>query len=86
MLKVTEFILSLPFVVIATIASFIMWNFLSTGEWKMRKRRFDPALVYQEQVTSLEWQLKEERLAHKAYVDELKQRHRKELQQQRRKL
>jgi len=83
MSQVFWWFVSLPFLVIAATASFIMWNFMSTGEWKMKKRRFDPAIIYQEQVASLYRQIREERQAHQAQMDELEQRRRRELQQQR---
>ena len=81
MSQVFWWFVSLPFLVIAATASFIMWNFMSTGEWRMRKPGFNPVILYQEQVASLYRQIREEQRAHQAQMDELEQRHRKELQQ-----
>lgn len=70
-----------PFIIVATIASFFMWNFMSTGEWRTRKPGYNPVILYQDQVASLSRQIREERQAHQAQMDELRRQLEKERRQ-----
>jgi len=86
MLAVLSFLLSLPFMAVGKLASFIVWDILSTGEWRKRRPGVNPAIILQGQVDYLHHELVEAQRAHKAHVDELEQHHRKELQQLRSRL
>jgi hypothetical protein len=77
--------LSWPFILLELVMSFIMWNLLSTGDWKTRKPGFNPIFLYQDQISSLTRQMREREMVHRAEIEKLEQRHRKELQQLRRK-
>ena len=70
-----------PFIVVAAIASFIIWTFFSTGEWRRRKPGYNPVILYQEQVASLYRQIREERQAHQAQMEELRRQLDKERRQ-----
>lgn len=37
-MKITAFLLTLPFVIICAILNFIVWEIFSNGSWKQRKR------------------------------------------------
>jgi hypothetical protein len=78
MRTILYYALASPFIIVATVASFIMWNFLSTGEWRLRKPGFNPVILYQEQVASLSRQMREERQAHQAQMDEMRRQLEKE--------
>jgi hypothetical protein len=78
MRTILYYVIASPFIIVATVASFIMWNFLSTGEWRLRKPGFNPVILYQEQVASLSRQIREERQAHQAQMDEMRRQLEKE--------
>jgi hypothetical protein len=71
--------LSMPFFIVATVMSYFVWEFFSTGEWKKRKSGLRPELLVYGEVTYLHHKMREMAYGHRTEVDELKQRHRKEL-------
>jgi hypothetical protein len=76
-----------PVIVVVIVAQFILWEILSTGQWKTAKWRRETYFphVYQDQIESLSYQLEEERRDHQLDKTNLQRQHEKELQVLRRK-
>ena len=77
--------LGMPFIIVATASKYFVWEVCSTGEWKRRKSGLRPELLVYGEVTYLHHKMREMAYAHRTEVDELNQRHRKELEQLKRK-
>lgn len=73
------------FIIVGMIAEFVMWEFLSTGQWKtVRRRSTLPAYVYQDQIAFLTSQVEDERRVHQSEMYDLQRKHERELQTVRR--
>jgi hypothetical protein len=79
MSNILWYALGMPFIIVATVMSYIVWEVFSTGEWKKRKSGLRPELLVYGEVTYLHHKMREMAYAHRTEVDELKQRHRQEL-------
>ena len=82
-LRIVRFTLSLPFMAIANFSQFIVWEFLSPGQWKRRRRYSCPLLYYQDQVEYLTGDIERREIEHQQQIDDLQQQHQRELDRER---
>lgn len=85
MSKIFWYGLGLPFIAVAMVMSYIMWNIFSTGEWKYKKPGLRLDWLHQGEIASLHQQMRVMAHSHQSEIDELQRKHQNELKQLQRK-